>query len=420
MKVTMVCTANLCRSPMAEGLLHKALADRGCHDIEVVSCGTRAGSNLPATREAIGVMSRLGIDISGHRSRPLDADRLASSDVIVAMTGVHVDEILAVAPNVASKVVLLKALSEPHAPENESQTTREQRLAALLEAPKPKLRPSLDVNDPIGLGYGAHERCATEIAGGIEVLAGAICSTVPQRAPIISSRHALAEYAQPPSTRPPQLRRKMDGSILWSLTGKGLVVALAITCVALVVTYEARISDLAAGGGARDMTRTLQQSQLPSPPANPGETRPSGRATLAVNRAGGYEFVRPRGWDLNVSGTVTRVSSPGGDALIALGIGPNGDLAEASRRFFGQIRSGYEVVGASTKRRVALSGGRAVALSGKAINSFDVTLSFDAIALRSGGRNYIIAAFRPPGADDSMIAEVERTIDSFCARPCAH
>ena len=64
-KILVLCTGNSARSQMAEGLFRQALGDR----FSVFSAGTKPSFVRP---EAIAVMAELGIDISGHRSKPVD------------------------------------------------------------------------------------------------------------------------------------------------------------------------------------------------------------------------------------------------------------------------------------------------------------------------------------------------------------
>jgi arsenate reductase len=64
-RVLILCTGNSARSQMAEGLLRHDAGER----FDVVSAGTKPGTVRP---EAIAVMSEIGIDISGHRSKHVD------------------------------------------------------------------------------------------------------------------------------------------------------------------------------------------------------------------------------------------------------------------------------------------------------------------------------------------------------------
>ena len=75
--VLVVCTGNICRSPLAEALLRKELAARlRCppdqlvrYGFRVASCGTATQDGLPASDHAIRVGNELGVDLSLHRSR---------------------------------------------------------------------------------------------------------------------------------------------------------------------------------------------------------------------------------------------------------------------------------------------------------------------------------------------------------------
>ncbi len=92
----LVCTGNICRSPMAEGLLGQRLAGRGV-DATVHSAGL-VTENQPASDHGVDAMARRGIDISGHRSRRLDAGMVAGADLVVGMERQHVREAAVLAP----------------------------------------------------------------------------------------------------------------------------------------------------------------------------------------------------------------------------------------------------------------------------------------------------------------------------------
>lgn len=167
MRICFVCTGNICRSPMAEGL---ARVHPGLGAAETVSAGTWATEGLPATPAAVLAAAAYGADISGHRSRALSAAEVDAADLVVVMTSVHRAEVEALAPAQASKVVLLKelgGLAPPAGPDGGPAV----RLAALRAAPRPPARRALDLDDPMGLPFPAYERAAREIAAGIEALA---------------------------------------------------------------------------------------------------------------------------------------------------------------------------------------------------------------------------------------------------------
>jgi protein-tyrosine phosphatase len=88
-QVIVVCTGNICRSPMAAGLLTHYLDDGPGRAIEVRSAGTNALQDYPAQEHAVEVMSRMGVDISGHRARQLTREMAGDADLILVMEMAH-------------------------------------------------------------------------------------------------------------------------------------------------------------------------------------------------------------------------------------------------------------------------------------------------------------------------------------------
>lgn len=106
-RITIVCSGNTCRSPMAEGILKKALAERKAAEIEVTSGGTLGIIDSPATPSAVEVARSFGVDISRHRSQAFTRDLAQASDLILAMAVEHYEVALALgAP--PEKVYMLK------------------------------------------------------------------------------------------------------------------------------------------------------------------------------------------------------------------------------------------------------------------------------------------------------------------------
>ncbi len=88
--ILFICTGNLCRSPMAEGLMKRKLADRGLDaKHQVQSAGTWAVNGRPASENAIAVMKERGIDISAHIARTVTAEDVAEATLILVMTRDH-------------------------------------------------------------------------------------------------------------------------------------------------------------------------------------------------------------------------------------------------------------------------------------------------------------------------------------------
>jgi protein-tyrosine-phosphatase len=105
-KILFVCTGNICRSPMAEGLLKKMVQDHQW-SVETQSAGLAAFNGVPATQEAIEACKEKGIDISAHQSQPLSKNLVLESTLILTMTDKHKESILRKMPQLADKVSLL-------------------------------------------------------------------------------------------------------------------------------------------------------------------------------------------------------------------------------------------------------------------------------------------------------------------------
>jgi protein-tyrosine-phosphatase len=81
----MVCTGNICRSPMAAGLLRQCLPDDLKQRVDVTSAGTHALHGHKAHDYAITAMSEIGIDISNHRARQITREMARGADLILVM-----------------------------------------------------------------------------------------------------------------------------------------------------------------------------------------------------------------------------------------------------------------------------------------------------------------------------------------------
>ena len=126
--ILFVCTGNICRSPMAEGLFRQMVKDRV--DVKVLSAGVSTYPGQPPSIHAVETLAELGIDISHIRSKQLNEELVAEASCIIAMTRSHLDSILYLFPEAAEKTFLLR--------EFEGHIT------------------ALDVADPIGMGLEAY------------------------------------------------------------------------------------------------------------------------------------------------------------------------------------------------------------------------------------------------------------------------
>jgi len=142
--ILFVCTGNTCRSPMAEVICKKLLAERlqcSPDDLEncgylVLSAGVAANPNDGASPMAREVVSTYGMCLEDHQSQPLTETLIRFADQIFVLARNHREAILSFWPNVDMRLHVLR-------PDGG------------------------DISDPIGGNYDVYERCANEIETAI-------------------------------------------------------------------------------------------------------------------------------------------------------------------------------------------------------------------------------------------------------------
>lgn len=89
--IVTVCTANICRSPMAEALLRHALAaePEPLKSAQVVSAGVAGRGGDPVSENSRIALKKVGITLDGHRSQALTPELIKRADVIFCMTESH-------------------------------------------------------------------------------------------------------------------------------------------------------------------------------------------------------------------------------------------------------------------------------------------------------------------------------------------
>ncbi len=139
--ILFVCTGNVCRSPMAEGLFRHAVKGRG--DYRVISAGVGAIDGQPPSPNAVRAMREIGIDIGHQRSHMLTGELVNHADYIFGMTHSHVDSVILLYPQAAEKTFLLREFDET---------------LDIYEK---------DISDPIGGSFDIYCNCRDQIEQGI-------------------------------------------------------------------------------------------------------------------------------------------------------------------------------------------------------------------------------------------------------------
>jgi L-threonylcarbamoyladenylate synthase len=147
--IVFVCTGNTCRSPLAEAFCKKLLAEQLSCTIEelpqrgfiVLSAGLSVMMGTGAAPESVEAGHELGIDLTGHRSRPLTMELAEQADYIIGMTQSHLRA--------------LEGLCRQHGP-----------ALCLLDGG------GEDVLDPIGCDLEIYRECARQIESHVRKLVG--------------------------------------------------------------------------------------------------------------------------------------------------------------------------------------------------------------------------------------------------------
>jgi protein-tyrosine phosphatase len=179
--ILFVCTANVCRSPMAAALLAQQVSAAGI-TLPVGSAGLLAGGQ-PALPHAAAVMAALGIDLSAHVSRRLEAADLAESGLVLGMTREHVRHAVVLDPQVWPRAFTLRELIR-RAGETGPPSAGEPFAGWLGRLHAGRDRRSLlggspldDIADPAGGPAAAYGRTAVLLDGLTSRLAGFCCGT---------------------------------------------------------------------------------------------------------------------------------------------------------------------------------------------------------------------------------------------------
>jgi protein-tyrosine phosphatase len=182
--ILVVCTGNICRSPIAEGFLRAALQRRmGAEAPTVSSAGTAGWDGSAAMPESVQAARERGVEIGTHVARRLEGGHLAEAGLIVTMATEHRDAIVAWAPDAADRTFTLKELVrllESMAPVGGADLGT--RIAAAADRRRDGFTGNPlddDVVDPLGMPLDSYRAIAWELEEWTERLAEGLAGPVP-------------------------------------------------------------------------------------------------------------------------------------------------------------------------------------------------------------------------------------------------
>lgn len=141
-RIVVLCTGNICRSPMAEGLLKVHLPG-----LEIFSAGVGAVVGAPADLHAISVMTEQGYDITAHRAQQLTQPMLQAVDLALVLDQTHAEWIFRRYPQFRGKVHKLMKwqqdadVPDPYQEPRSAFVAAFDQIQAGVEAWLPRLKP---------------------------------------------------------------------------------------------------------------------------------------------------------------------------------------------------------------------------------------------------------------------------------------
>jgi protein-tyrosine phosphatase len=175
--ILVVCSGNICRSPLAEQLLRARLASAP-EPFRLLSAGTIAEEGAAMTDEAAALSAQYGGDPQGHRSRPLSATQIQSADLVLTATRAHRAAVVSLVPRASRITFTLKefaALVESLSPEERAALPD---AAAVVEAAAAQRglaqHQDDDIEDPYRRPLDVYERVARAVDDATGVAAQAL------------------------------------------------------------------------------------------------------------------------------------------------------------------------------------------------------------------------------------------------------
>lgn len=176
--ILVVCTGNVCRSPLAEQLLAKAAGERFAGSVVVASAGTEAPVGAEMSPLAADISVREGADPSAHEAAQLTVDMVREADLVLVASRAHRSEVARMLPRVARRLFTMREFGRladavvESGPEVAVSADDLRELVARVVALRGYLSPLDaeldDIVDPIGRSERTYNRMARELIPAVE------------------------------------------------------------------------------------------------------------------------------------------------------------------------------------------------------------------------------------------------------------
>jgi len=172
--VLVVCTGNLCRSPLAAGLLAARLPD-----LRVASAGTAAVVDAPMHPLSARALAELGIPPYDHRAQQLTPALVGRARLVLGASREHRTYAIGLDPTAADRAFTLKELGRLLRAAPPQPAEYDDGLDAVLATAAAALRADGrdhddDLDDPMGGPYAAFLACSREVQAALAPLIGAL------------------------------------------------------------------------------------------------------------------------------------------------------------------------------------------------------------------------------------------------------
>ncbi|WP_188193994.1 arsenate reductase/protein-tyrosine-phosphatase family protein [Nonomuraea sp. SYSU D8015] len=176
-RILLVCTANICRSAMAE-VIAGAMLRSAPLPVATGSAGVRALVGHPMAPHAVAALDKLGLDGRAHRARMLDPDLVRSADLLLTMETAHVGVAVGLDPAAAQKTFTLPEFAQLASGDGHrryrSDTVERARAIVQSAAQRRDLRRVMEVWDPYGGPPEGYETCAKSLGESLSHALGAL------------------------------------------------------------------------------------------------------------------------------------------------------------------------------------------------------------------------------------------------------